>query len=271
MIKKGLPGDPSNPTDSNGNPYKPLDPKTGLPINGTNNNSAINNNNNNNNNAIFFTEEVTFWFIIGGIIFGCLLIICFTWWYKELDSPCTMCNEFIDEKCAPCCVRCHDCCTDTTRKCGGYCRRSPEAIAAAKVRKHEQNKLRAIKKRNKLAKKQKRKEERERKKAINKNRTNRGDVELAEGKLAAGWEKVEDSDGNIFYWNEETSESSWVKPTEKDFNRPAHRATDTLMPAGWDFGLSEEYGQKFYINAEGESQWDRPPGNEHLTDNPMKK
>ena len=167
--------------------------------------------------------------------------------------------------------KCSDCCGDLREKCAGCCRRSPEAIAAAKARKHERNKIRANKKQHKDAEKTRNKQAKLDKK-VQKNLKKMIEMEdLEEGQLQDGWSEVKDDQGNLFYWNDDTEESSWVKPTKKGTSSSAtHRPTDTLMPAGWDFGMSDEFGQKFYIDPNnGESQWDRPPGNDHLQDNPM--
>ena len=212
-------------------------------------------------------DRVVVWLVVAGVLVGCVLLLGVLWWIKEWDSPCTLCKDCAGRQRE----KCSDCCGDLREKCAGCCRRSPEAIAAAKARKHERNKIRANKKQHKDAEKTRNKQAKLDKK-VQKNLKKMIEMEdLEEGQLQDGWSEVKDDQGNLFYWNDDTEESSWVKPTKKGTSSSAtHRPTDTLMPAGWDFGMSDEFGQKFYIDPNnGESQWDRPPGNDHLQDNPM--
>ena len=206
------------------------------------------------------SEQTTFILIIVGASIGGLLFLYFLWWYKECECP--KCRN----PCGQCCDDCSDRCDDCQSSCRNLCQRSPEAIAAAKAARHEKNKIKHSKAKHKAQEKEKKKLEKIKKKK----EKHTMEIEMEEGKLATGWTEEKDEKGNVFYWNDEKGEASWVKPTVKSMGgAPKHRATDTLMPPDWSSGIADEYGEKFYVNPEGESQWDRPPGNEGLQVNPM--
>ena len=203
-----------------------------------------------------FTDEVIMYLIIAGVVLGLLLLFWFFFWFYEMECP--ECNCF-----TKCKHRCEDCQESCKECCSKMCTRSPEALAAASAKKHESNKAKANKNKHKSQEKDRKKQMKENKKK---------EIELQkQNKLASGWTEEKDEEGRIFYWNDKKGESSWVKPTVKQ-SSSKHSPSDTLIPEGWESEVADEHGgQKYYVNPDGESQWDRPPGNEHLVDNPMGK
>eukprot|EP00985_Skeletonema_marinoi_P011820 scaffold5613_cov210-Skeletonema_marinoi.AAC.1 len=115
-------------------------------------------------------------------------------------------------------------------------------------------------------------------------------VPLPEEELPAGWlSSIDETTSKIFYYNEETGESTWDKPSIKE----AHDATKTVevensansqqqidgvieeptpveetarpssdesekLPPGWSSSVDEASGNIFYYNDEGITSWDKP-------------
>ena len=209
------------------------------------------------------------WLVWVGWVGWVSLVYLINWLLGCTKRRCLLLFYLLLQECPSCRCKnpCKGCCESISEKCSGCCRRSPEAVAAAAARKHEKNKSKQSKKKHRESEKRRKEALKKEKKDAKKAKKKKGGAEielgsLEEGKLKPGWEQAEDASGNIFYWNADLEESTWVKPTISSSSKPTHRATDTLMPSGWDAEMSEEYGQKFYTNPNGDSQWDRPPGNE---------
>lgn len=84
--------------------------------------------------------------------------------------------------------------------------------------------------------------------------------------LPAQWAKGFDENGDKYYFHEETGESSWDAPEGSEGGsstllRPGHQASHTIIPDGWERAVTEE-GNKYYIQPDGTSQWEKPPGND---------
>jgi len=67
------------------------------------------------------------------------------------------------------------------------------------------------------------------------------------------------------YTSESSAKASAVVDPSSEWSsessRVKHQRNQTLMPSGWGKFLSEE-GHKYYVDPEGTSQWEKPPGNE---------
>ncbi|OEU13171.1 hypothetical protein FRACYDRAFT_155497, partial [Fragilariopsis cylindrus CCMP1102] len=71
------------------------------------------------------------------------------------------------------------------------------------------------------------------------------------------WEEVEDpSSGTVYYYNSETGESSWDRPTSAvDDNQDI----PDPLPECWVETEDESSGKMYYFNSlTGETSWDRP-------------
>ncbi|OEU19073.1 hypothetical protein FRACYDRAFT_165441, partial [Fragilariopsis cylindrus CCMP1102] len=68
------------------------------------------------------------------------------------------------------------------------------------------------------------------------------------------WEEVEDpSSGTVYYYNSETCESSWDRPTSADGENTGE------LPESWIELEEPTSGQIYYYNsASGETSWERP-------------
>merc|ERR1712028_312093 len=88
-------------------------------------------------------------------------------------------------------------------------------------------------------------------------------------KMPAGWDKLEDEEGNRYYAEQESGVTSWDAPPGSvggsagggeeapAVGAPARRGT--ILPGGW--GKDEHDGEKYYYNEKtGETTWDAPEG-----------
>merc|ERR1712039_198101 len=73
--------------------------------------------------------------------------------------------------------------------------------------------------------------------------------------LLAGWEEhVDESSGYLFYYNTETNETTWIRPTP-----PAQPSDGSRLPPGWQEIWNEEAKQPYYCDPQsGRSQWHPP-------------
>ena len=87
--------------------------------------------------------------------------------------------------------------------------------------------------------------------------------------MPSGWEKHYDDEGNRFYEDVNTGETSWDAPAgatggstgiqTETLLDPAHARSGTVMPPGWEADFDGD--DKYYIDPDGNSQWEKPPGN----------
>eukprot|EP00536_Pseudo-nitzschia_multiseries_P014039 jgi/Psemu1/213597/e_gw1.649.22.1 len=81
--------------------------------------------------------------------------------------------------------------------------------------------------------------------------------------LAEGWEKVQDpTTGNIYYFNKETQETSWEKPTKEvseAFREEEKVLSSEEQHEDWAETLDPSSGKTYYYNAKtGETSWEKP-------------
>lgn len=73
--------------------------------------------------------------------------------------------------------------------------------------------------------------------------------------LPPEWKALTDAEGDVYYWNERTDETSWERP--KVVLSKAAAAVEPLPPE-WE-ELKDGDGDTYYVNnATGESSWERP-------------
>eukprot|EP00946_MAST-07B_sp_MAST-7B-sp1_P005394 g5394.t1 len=89
--------------------------------------------------------------------------------------------------------------------------------------------------------------------------------------LPAGWSGEYTEEGDKYYVNEQSGDSSWEAPPgskggstgipiDDDTTTGNHGRTQTQLPAGWS-GEYTEAGEKYYVDENsGETSWDAPPG-----------
>ena len=71
---------------------------------------------------------------------------------------------------------------------------------------------------------------------------------------SGGWTEHKDDSGDVFYYNEETGETSWDRP-------PGHTrvgTNGTVIPPGWN-KHKQQGGDDFYEAPDGSTQYERPP------------
>ena len=75
--------------------------------------------------------------------------------------------------------------------------------------------------------------------------------------IQKGWaEQMDQASGDIFYYNDETGESSWDPPPGFQVGGAAPPGA---MPGGWVALVDEASGETFYVNEQtGQSQWEPP-------------
>ncbi len=106
---------------------------------------------------------------------------------------------------------------------------------------------------NETSEREAKKEEEEEEKRKTKKKKKKKKKETARmSTLPDGWLRQHDDDGNKYYIDHETGESTWEKPAA------AHGRGVSTLPSGW-VRQRDADGNKFYINAEsGESTWEKP-------------
>ena len=120
--------------------------------------------------------------------------------------------------------------------------------------------------------------------------------ERADNALSECWEEVEDpSNGNIYYYNNDTGESSWDRPTTVNNDKPGLEVANTTshietketteydeledeivesgtLPEGWVKSLDPSTAETYYYNVTTqEVSWDVPTINENISDNMEQK
>ena len=71
--------------------------------------------------------------------------------------------------------------------------------------------------------------------------------------LPQGWIETHDDDGNLYYYNEETGETSWEPPGVSE--------TEAKEGSSWSKLIDDETGVPYYYDSvSGETSWDAPPG-----------
>ena len=80
--------------------------------------------------------------------------------------------------------------------------------------------------------------------------------------LPAGWEECDDGEGNVYYVETATGMTTWDRPAAGHavHAEKGHQRNGTVMPPGWAKDFTEE-GDKYYIGPDGNTSWDKPPGN----------
>jgi len=81
--------------------------------------------------------------------------------------------------------------------------------------------------------------------------------------LPNGWQEVTDESGNIYYYNANTNETAWDRPSETKTSISSSGSASSL-PAGWQ-ALVDENGSTYYYNeATTETSWEPPASGEKL-------
>merc|ERR1711918_321788 len=89
-------------------------------------------------------------------------------------------------------------------------------------------------------------------------------------KLPEDWVAETDENGDEYYRNTTTGETTWDRPGFKAHRSVestlinGHERSDTYIPDGWERKITEE-GEKYYVQPSGESQWDKPPKQDVLS------
>jgi len=79
--------------------------------------------------------------------------------------------------------------------------------------------------------------------------------------LPPGWQEVTDENGNTYFYNTNTNETAWERPSESKSISSSNSGSS--LPAGWQ-ALVDENGTTYYFNeATNETSWD-PPISEKL-------
>jgi hypothetical protein len=91
----------------------------------------------------------------------------------------------------------------------------------------------------------------------------------ASTQMPSGWDKHYDEEGNRFYEDAQTGATSWDAPEGATGGStgipaatlldPAHARSGTVMPPGWEADYDGD--DKYYVDPDGNTQWDKPPGN----------
>ena len=84
--------------------------------------------------------------------------------------------------------------------------------------------------------------------------------------LPDGWDKHHDEEGNKYYADENSGETSWDAPPGSVGGSAGgallgggHGRSETVLPSGW--GKDESGPDKYYYNEDtGETSWEAPPG-----------
>ncbi len=83
-------------------------------------------------------------------------------------------------------------------------------------------------------------------------------AKAAKKALPAGWEELATDDGELYYYNSATDETSWDFPEDK--GKPAAAAApakEEPLPVGWE-ALQDEKGKTYFSHTSGQSSWTRP-------------
>jgi hypothetical protein len=87
--------------------------------------------------------------------------------------------------------------------------------------------------------------------------------------LPPGWAEATADDGQVYYFHEQSGETSWDFPTERPrLTSPSRRdiparasprlASNAPLPPGWEEARADD-GQVYYFREDsGETSWDRP-------------
>ena len=75
---------------------------------------------------------------------------------------------------------------------------------------------------------------------------------------AQGWEAQEDDEGNVFYYNEVTEETTWKKPRKGDLEAGGGRGGGRQLLAGWEEHVDDDGATYFYNAKERRATWSLP-------------
>ena len=79
---------------------------------------------------------------------------------------------------------------------------------------------------------------------------------------AQGWEAQEDDDGNVFYHNEVTEETTWTKPRsggdDMEVGGRGGRGGGATLLHGWEEHVDDDGTTYFYNEKERRATWSLP-------------
>ena len=93
--------------------------------------------------------------------------------------------------------------------------------------------------------------------------------ERTKTQLPENWAKDKDVDGNKYYYNKHSGETSWVAPngSKQVPVQEGHGRTKTQLPENWAKDKDVDGNKYYYHKNSGETSWVAPNGSKQVPDN----